>query len=412
MTPRERVLKACSFEEPDRVPIDIGGSQVSGICIDHYCDLLKYLDIKELPKVYEQFEMLARVGEPIRKRLRGDVISLENPSMRWGLHNKDWKKWRTFKGSEVLMPGDFNPVIDEKGALVLKDNNGMPISSMAKDTLYFEFACGTAMSKEIVKMDPDKWKDSIALYTDEELEQIAAEAKNLHENTGYAVFGEFGRGGLGTIGLLAGHTITDWLCVLLTERAYAEEILQATAEKALENVKLYLEAVGKNVDIILVSGTDYGTQRIELFNPDIWRDLFMPRFKIVNDYVHKNSKMKTFIHSCGSIYNIIEYIIAAGFDILNPVQVTAGNMDAARLKEEFGGRIVFWGGGVDTQTVLPFGSADEVTEQVRERIKIFAPGGGFVFNPTHCIQYGVPPKNLLAAADAAYKYGVYPIMPR
>ena len=409
MTPRERILKTCNFQEPDRVPIDIGGSQVSGLCIDHYCDLLSYLNIDELPKVYEQFEMLARVEEPIRKRLRGDVISLENPSMRWGLHNKEWKKWRTFKGNEVLMPGDFNPVIDEKGALILKDGNGTPIARMAKDTLYFEFACGTEMSKEIVKMDPKKWKDSIELYTDKELKQIAAEAKNLHENTEYAVFGEFGRGGLGSNGLFAGHKVTDWFCILLTEREYADEILQATAERAVENAKLYLEAVGDNIDIIFVSGTDFGTQRVEFFRPEIWHDLFLPRYKMVNDYIHKNSRAKTFIHSCGSIYNIIEYIIAAGFDILNPVQVTAGNMDAARLKEKFGGRIVFWGGGVDTQTVLPFGTEDEVREQVKERIKIFAPGGGFVFNPTHCIQYGVPPKNLLAAADTAYEYGTYPI---
>lgn len=154
---------------------------------------------------------------------------------------------------------------------------------------------------------------------------------------------------------------------------------------------------------------DFGTQRVEFFRPEIWHDLFLPRYKMVNDYIHKNSRAKTFIHSCGSIYNIIEYIIAAGFDILNPVQITAGNMGAARLKEKFGGRIVFWGGGVDTQTVLPFGTEDEVREQVKERIKIFAPGGGFVFNPTHCIQYGVPPKNLLAAADTAYEYGTYPI---
>ena len=409
MTPRERVLKACNFQEPDRVPIDIGGSQVSGLCIDHYCDLLRYLNIDELPKVYEQFEMLARVEEPIRKRLRGDVISLENPSMRWGLHNKEWKKWRTFKGNEVLMPGDFNPVIDEKGALILNDKDGIPISRMAKDTLYFEFACGTEMSKEIIKTDPKKWKDSIALYTDEELKQIAAEAKNLHENTEYAVFGEFGRGGLGSNGLFAGHKVTDWFCILLTEREYAGEILQATAERAVENAKLYLEAVGDNIDIIFISGTDFGTQRIEFFRPEIWYDLFMPRYKMVNDYIHKSSCAKTFIHSCGSIYNIIEDIIASGFDILNPVQVTAGNMDAARLKDKFGGRIVFWGGGVDTQTVLPFGTEDEVREQVKERIKIFAPGGGFVFNPTHCIQYGVPPKNLLAAADTAYEYGTYPI---
>jgi uroporphyrinogen decarboxylase len=391
------------------VPIDIGGTQVSGLCIDHYCDLLKHLSIDETPKVYEQFEMLARVEEPIRKRVHGDVISLENPSMRWGMRNKDWKNWRTFKGNEVLMPGDFHPETDEKGGLWLKDKKGTPIAHMAKDTLYFEFACGTAMSQDIVKMDPQQWKNSIALYTDEELKQISAEAKRLHEDTDYAVFGEFGRGGLGTNALFAGHTITDWLCILLTEREYAEELLQATTERALENVKLYLQAVGDNIDILFVSGTDYGTQRTELFNPEIWKESFMPRFRAINDYVHQSSRAKTFIHSCGSVYHILDYIIGAGFDILNPVQTTAGNMDARRLKDEFGGRIVFWGGGVDTQTVLPFGTKEEVIEQVKERLKIFAPGGGFVFNPTHCIQYGVPPENLLAAADTAYNYGAYPI---
>jgi len=406
---RERVLAAVNFREADRVPIDIGGTQVSGLCIDHYCELLKFLHIEETPKVYEQFEMLARVEEPVRRRVHGDVISLENPSMRWGLHNKDWKRWRTFKGNDVLMPGDFNPVTDEKGGLWIRGKDKTPVAYMAKDTLYFEFGCGTAISEEIVKMDPQKWYESIALYTDEELKQIGSEAKNLHENTEYAVFGEFGRGGLGTNGLFAGHTITDWLCILLTEREYADELLQATAERALENTRLYLEAVGNNIDILFVSGTDYGTQRAVLFNPEIWRESFLPRFKMINDYVHKACRAKTFIHSCGSVYSIIEYIIEAGFDILNPVQATAAGMDAKRLKEEFGGRIAFWGGGVDTQTVLPFGTAEEVAEQVKERLRIFAPGGGFVFNPTHCIQYGVPPENLLAAADTAYIYGAYPI---
>jgi uroporphyrinogen decarboxylase len=391
------------------VPIDIGGSQVSGLCIDHYCDLLRYLKIDEMPKVYEQFEMLARVEEPVRKRLRSDVISLEDPSMRWGLHNSDWKQWRTFKGNNVLMPGDFNPVITERGDLLLNDKYGKTLAKMAKGTLYFEFGCGTAMADKIVKMDPKKWHDSIALYTDEDLNQINREAKRLHDNTEYAVLGEFCHAGLGTNGLFAGHTITDWLCILVAESEYAEELLEATTERAMENLKLYLEAVGENVDILLISGTDYGTQRAELFNPKIWRQSFLPRFKRINDYVHKTSCAKTFIHSCGSIYHIIPYIIEAGFDILNPVQTTAENMGAQQLKEEFGGRIVFWGGGVDTQSVLPFGTEEDVIEQAKERIKIFAPGGGFIFNPVHCIQYGVPPANLLAAADAAYEFGKYPI---
>jgi uroporphyrinogen decarboxylase len=409
MNSRERILKACNFEEADRVPIDIGGSQVSGICIDHYCDMLRYLHIEETPKVYEQFEMLARVEEPVRRRLHSDVISLENPSMRWGLHNRDWKPWRTFQGNDVLMPGDFNPQPDPNGGLVLKDQSGRPVAFMAKGTLYFEYACGTAMSDEIIKTDPQKYKAGIPLYTDEELDQIAGQAQNLHDNTEYAVFGEFCRGGLGTNGLFAGHTITDWLCILMTERAYADEILQATVERALENLKLYIQAVGDKVDIILISGTDFGTQRIELFDPQIWRESYQPRYKVLNDYVHQHSMMKTFIHSCGSVDQIIGAMIGSGFDILNPVQVSAANMDAARLKREFGGKIVFWGGGVDTQTVLPFGTCEEVVMQVRERLEIFAPGGGFVFNPVHCIQFGVPPENLVAAADTAYAFGTYPI---
>ncbi len=407
MTPRERVLKAFNFEQPDRIPIDIGGSGVSGICIDEYCELLEYLGIEEVPKVYEQFEMLARVEEPVRRRLRGDVISLENPSMCWGLNNKDWKPWRTFKGNKVLMPGDFCPEIDNRGGLTLKNKLGEPTAYMAKDTLYFEHICGTSLSREIVKKDPQIWKKSIEVFTDEELKQLAYESEVLHKQTDYAVLGEFGRGSLFNNGLFAGHTFTDWLCILMTERDYAEELLQVTLERALQNLKLYIEAVKDNIDIIYISGIDYGTQRAELFNPEIWIDLFLPRYKQLNDYVHTHSQIKTFFHSCGSIYNLIDPIIRAGFDILNPVQTSASNMGAQQLKDKFGGRIVFWGGGVDTQTVLPFGTEEDVIEQVKERIKIFAPGGGFVFNPIHCIQYGVPLCNLLAAVDTAYIYGFY-----
>ena len=197
-------------------------------------------------------------------------------------------------------------------------------------------------------------------YTDEELKKIAKDAKNLHENTEYAILREFQCGGLGSTGLFAGHTVTDWFCILLTEREYAKEKLQAKSERTVENAKLYLEAVEDNIDIIDISGTDFGIQRAEFFNPDIWSDLFLSAYKLMNDCIHKKSHTETFIHSCGSIYNIIEYIIAAGFDILNPVQITANNMDAASLKEKFGGRIVFRGGGVDTQTILPFGIKDEV----------------------------------------------------
>ncbi len=411
MTSRERVMKTCNFEEPDRVPIDMGGTQVSGICVDEYCELLKYLGINETPVVYEQFEMLARISEPVRQRLHSDVISLENPVMSWGLRNTDWKPWRTFQGNECLMPGGFEPVADEKGGLWLYSQDGKAIAHMAKGSLYFDFADSTALSSSFTGMDPEEWRKHIYVYTDEDLKEIQKNAAVLYKNTDYAVVAEFAACKFGSMNrTIAGLSPTDWLCALVTESAYIEEVLCVCAEQALLNTKLFLEAVSGNVDIMIMSTIDYGSQRSEIFNPEIWRHLYLPRYKTVNDYVHTHSPhVKTFIHSCGSIRHIIGDIIDAGFDILNPVQITAANMDAAGLKAEFGGRIVFWGGGADTQTVLPFGTPDEVGAQVKERIGIFGPGGGFVFNPVHCLQYGVPVENLLRAADAAYEFGQYPI---
>jgi len=402
MSSRERVRLAINFQQPDRVPIDIGGTKVSGICIDEYVELAKYLDLDlGLPTVYEPFGMIARLDEPVRQRLHVDVIELENPSEAWGLENRDWKPWVTGKGNKVLMPGNFEPFIDENGFINILDANGKILAYMPKGGLYFERACVTTMSDDIVKMDPEKWKQSIPLYTDEHLSIIQKNARNLYENTDYSVHGGFLRGGLGSNGIFAGHTITDWLCMLVSERDYAFSILQATAQRNIENLKLYLQAVGDYIDTIFISGTDFGTQHGPLFSPDIFKDLYVPNMKLMNDFVHKNSKAKTMYHSCGAVSEIIEYFIEAGADILNPIQTSASNMDPSDLKKKFGGRIVFWGGGVDTQKTLPFGTVEDVKDEVRERINTFAPGGGFVFAAIHDIQLGVPPENIVAMTDAA-----------
>jgi uroporphyrinogen decarboxylase len=410
MNSRERVRKAIRFEEPDRVPIDVGGSLVTGICIDEYVEIVKHLGLDLGPPiVYEQFGMLARVAEPVRRQLRSDVIELENPSVAWGLENKDWKPWTTGVGNAVLMPGGFNPVTDEKGYLYIKDANGRALAYMPKNGLYFERACVTTLSNADAKMSPEDWAKSIPLLSDEHLRQLEENARQLHENTEYSIQGGFVLAGLGSNGIFAGHTISDWLCRLVTEPDYAFSILQATAQRAVETLRGYLQAVGKYVDTILMSGTDYGTQKGELFNPRIFKELYLPNMKLVNDYVHAHSDAKTMYHSCGSNMNLIDFFIEAGVDILNPIQTTAVNMNPAELKRRFGGRIVFWGGGMETQTVLPYGTPEEVREQARERIGIFAPGGGFVFSQIHDIQYGVPPENVLAMVDAAFEFGEYPI---
>ena len=392
------------------MPIDVGGSLVTGICIDAYVDLVKYLGFDLGPPiVYEQFGMLARLAEPVRKRLHSDVIELENPSVAWELENKDFKPWKTGPGNTVLMPGGFNPVTDDKGYLCILDEMGRPLAYMPKGGLYFERACVTTMSNLDEKMSPEDWAKSIPPYSDEHLRQLEESARQLHQGTEYSIQGGFLKGGLGSNGIFAGHTITDWLCRLVSEPDYAFSILQATAQRAVENLGIYLQAVGKYIDTIFMSGTDFGTQKGELFNPRIFQELYVPNMRLMNDCVHRYSDAKTMYHSCGSNFNLMEYFIEAGVDILNPIQTTAAEMDPVELKKRFGGRIVFWGGGVDTQTVLPHGTSDEVREQVKERIRIFAPGGGFVFSQVHDIQFGVPPQNILSMADAALQYGKYPV---
>jgi uroporphyrinogen-III decarboxylase len=167
--------------------------------------------------------------------------------------------------------------------------------------------------------------------------------------------------------------------------------------------------VGDRIAVIFISGTDFGTQRGEFISPDLYRELYLPFHKQINNWVHANTNWKTFFHTCGSIYHLIPSFIEAGVDVLNPVQCSAANMEPHRLKQEFGDKVVFWGGGVDTQKTLPFGTPDEVRQEVAERIRIFAPGGGYVFNSIHNIQAKTPVENVLAMFESAREHGRYPI---
>ena len=411
LTSRERIWKAINFEEPDRVPIDIGSNDATGINVDAYIDLVRFLGLPlEPPTVNEFFYMLTRMDEPVRRRLHCDVIQLENPSMRWKVENKDWKRWENPRGRTVLVPGGFNPSDGEDGSILLMDPNGKILGKMAKDGLYFDYVESVNLvAAELQKMDPDVWAKSIPMYSDEHLRQLEKEAKRLHENTTYSIHGAFAKAGMTMVPGIAGHSFADWLCILVTDPEYAQSIIEATANIAIENLRLYLQAVGDYIDTIFVSPTDYGTQNGEMFNPEIWRKIYLPNYRRITDFIHAHTHARTFFHCCGSIYNLIEYFISAGADILNPVQTNARNMAPEVLKKLFGGRIVFWGGGMETQTVLPFGKESEIREQVRERIRIFAPGGGFVFNQIHVIQYGVNPRSILAMVDAVWEYGAYPI---
>lgn len=410
MNARERVRRTIRHMEPDRVPIDIGGTKVTGIHVDEYIKISRYLGLDlEPPKCYEQFQMLARVDEPILRWLHGDVIQLENLCETWGYANKDWKPWVNPAGHTILMPGQFNSRVNENGDIELYDTEGFHAATMAAQGAYFERLPNPPldMMKDIEFMDIGKFRASIPMYTEEELVILEKRAKFLFDYTEYSIHGGALKGKLGTTGIFAGHHFTEWMFILAAEPDYAGELLDAASDAAVENMRRYLQAVGNYIDTILISTTDFGSQTGELYNPDCFRELYLPNYKKMCDFVHENSNVKTLFHSCGSIRRIIPYFIEAGCDILNPIQANSANMDPAELKREFGGKLVFWGAGVDSQTVYPHGSSEEVRNMVKQRLKDLMPGGGCVFSPIHNTQFDVPVENVIAFIDTVLEYGVY-----
>ncbi len=188
----------------------------------------------------------------------------------------------------------------------------------------------------------------------------------------------------------------DWYLAHVTHPQYITGIFERQCEIALHNALLLWQAVGSKVDVVFVSGTDLGTQQGPFMSPDMYRQLYKPFHTRVNGWIHQHTTWKVFFHSCGSIVDLLPDLVDAGVDIINPVQCSARGMDPCFLKTTYGDRLVFWGGGVDTQRTLPFGGPEDVYEEARERIRIFGAGGGYVFNTVHNIQQNVPIENLLA----------------
>jgi hypothetical protein len=408
MTSRERVLKAINHQEPDRVPIDLGSSIMSGIMAQALDRLRKHLGLEDRPvKVYELFQMLGEVEMDVVERLEIDVLPVEPPIQFFGLRRENYKPWRLFDGTEVLVPGQFEVEEDSNGDYLLHDQGDKtrPVEArMPNDGYYFDKVGLSDIHPDFVPPPLTEIKKLNHLAT-QDLEFLQAKAERLRATTDKALLlGCWGRTGLGSVG-----SIPDFLCLLATDQAYVKDLFAIQTETAIRNMENLKRVLGGNIDIIGLDGGDYGSQRGELFSPDWFEDLFVPYYRELNDWVHTNTSWKTWKHTCGSVAKIMPMLVEAGLDVINPVQCSAAGMDPRWLKDTFGERITFWGGSVDTQKTLPFGTPGDVIAEVTERIAIFAPGGGYVFNPVHNVQHGTPPENLLAAYETARKVGGYPI---
>jgi uroporphyrinogen-III decarboxylase len=258
-------------------------------------------------------------------------------------------------------------------------------------------------------------RENYTLKTEEDCVHWEKESKRLYEETEFAIMGVAGGMGLGDIAEIPGpfiknprgiRDIEGWLTAHVLYPEYVRAIFEYQTEIALKNLEMYRQAVGDRIQVIWLSGTDFGTQCSLMQSKEVFLDLYKPYYKRVNDWVHKNTSWKVFYHTCGAIEPLISEFIDMGMDILNPVQCSAAGMNPRHLKDKYGDKIVFWGGGVDTQKVLPRGTPAEVKKQVRERLEIFAPGGGFVFATIHNILAKVPPENVIAMIDAIREYRI------
>jgi uroporphyrinogen decarboxylase len=304
--------------------------------------------------------------------------------------DNEWTARRLFDGTEVLFPPGTKISEDAAGDWILLASDGSPTSfRMPKNGHYFD----DVSFNQGARIDPQEFRP-VSDIPDEHLEILGQYGRSLYQNTDYAILGwGFGVCFLGLS--------------LITEKETCHEMMDRSVEATIKCLGLVKQAVGDYCFAWGIAADDSGTQRGEFIRPELWAEMLKPHYKKLCDWIHANTEWKVFLHCCGSVYHLVPHFIEAGIDILNPVQTSAANMAPDRLKREFGDRLVFWGGGCDTQTVLGCATPEEIRQHVKERIATFGSNGGYVFNQVHNIQANVPPENILAMFDAAYEFGGY-----
>jgi uroporphyrinogen decarboxylase len=411
MNGRQRVLAAIQHQDPDRLPVDIGSTPSSGISATAHYNLMQYLGEAGTPtRVYDVVQQVAQPGDAFLDRFGIDAVDI---GRAFDDRDEDWYDITLPTGLPVQFPTWFQAVPQPDGAWDAFAPDGtriatMPLGASFFDQTYFPYVDGYPdnfdnLSAVMSKVhwsglahspwdhagDPDFWV------------QLRQRALTLRQNSDRALM------------IVVGCNLFEWgtflrrldnfLVDVVTDPVNVERLLDALLERHLATLEKVCQAVGDIADVVRF-GDDLGTDQGPFMSPKIYRALFKPRQKIMTDYVRANSQMHTFLHSCGSIYKLLPDLIEAGFEIINPVQTSARDMEPVRLKQEFGRDLTFWGGGCDTRHILNRGTPQEVRDHVCRNIEILAPGGGFVFNTVHNILPDVPPENFMAMFEAIDQY--------
>jgi uroporphyrinogen-III decarboxylase len=415
MTSRERLQAALRHEQPDRIPVDFGSTGTTGVHASVVAGLREHYGLEKRPvKVHEPYQMLGLVEDDLRRAMGLDVEGAFALNTMFGFPAEEWKPFRLWD-LDLLVPVDFNTTRDANGDLLIYpegDVSAPPSGRMPSGGYFFD----TIIRQEPIdddRLDPADNLEEFGPISEAEVahyRRIGARAAASTWGVIAALPGTY----LGDIALVPApflkypkgiRDVTEWYVSTRSRRSYIHKMFEKQVEYAFDNLARVHAAVGDAAfDAVFVCGTDFGTQTSTFCSVATYRELWLPYYREINGWIHRNTRWKTFKHSCGAVDKLIPSFIESGFDILNPVQCSASGMDPRHLKSAYGRTLVFWGGGVDTQKTLPFGTPDEVRREVLERCEVFSRDGGFVFNSIHNLQAGTPVANVVAMLDAVREF--------
>jgi hypothetical protein len=412
---RRRVQTALAHRTPDRIPVEFGATPTTGMHVTVVAELRRHFGLESQPvKVHEPYQMLGWIEPDLAEALRLDVDAVCPEKTIFGFTNESWREIRLPWGQQVMVSGHFVTTVDDKGDLLLYpegDSSAMPSGRMPVGGYFFD----TIIRQDPIddaRLDPADNLEEFGPVSDDALEHFRAETARVADSPRARV-GTLGGTAFGDIALVPApflkepkgiRDVTEWYVSTLTRQDYLHAVFTRQCEMALANLDKLHRVIGDAIDVLFVCGTDFGTQTSSFCSPQTFTELYAPYYRQVNRWIHDHTSWKTMKHSCGAVEPFIPHFIDCGFDILNPVQCSATGMEPRALKERYGEAITFWGGGVDTQQTLPFGTPEQVRTQVLERCEIFGAGGGFVFNTIHNVQALTPTANIVAMFAAINEF--------
>ncbi len=409
-TSKQNFLKTINHQQPDKLVVDFGSTAVTGIHVLIVEKLRNYYGLEKKPvKVIEPYQMLGEMDAELLNAMDLDVIGLYGAKNMFGVPNENWKVHKTLWGQEVLFPGKFNYTYNDNGDILMypEGDTSVPPSGMMPKTGYFFDALDRQQPVDDSTLKVEDNLEEFGYVSVQDLAYWKSQTDGLTYNT-RAVVASLGGTALGDIALVPAinlkhpkgiRGVEEWYISTLIREDFVKEIYDRQTDIAIENLKLFHGVIGNKIDVVFTCGTDFGTQNSTFCSTETFDRVWLPYYRKVNDWIHLNTNWKTFKHSCGAVEPLMSHFIEAGFDIINPVQINASGMDPKLLKKKYGDKLVFWGGGVDTQGVFAFGTPAQVKEQVKTQCGILNENGGFVFNTVHNIQANVPFENVVAMLE-------------